>query len=73
MTTDVIDLVDHGGAVAMALVRDLAEMRNDLVGPVQKIAADQHARLVRRRRLDDDHGGPASRSLAVVAEVPLAG
>ena len=70
VSADVIDLMTHDGAMAVAFVGDLAEVGNDgVVG--QEVAAREHRRWVRRRRFDDDHGGATPRTLAVVAEVPV--
>ncbi len=73
MAADVIELVYHHRAVALALVRHLAEMRDHLIGFMAEVAAGQDAGAVRRRRLDDDHRRAATGALAIVAEVARAG
>ena len=48
MTADMIELVDHDRAVGVALIGDLAEMRDHLVAFGQKVPADKHAGAMRR-------------------------
>ena len=67
---DVIDLVAHDGAVAVALVGDPAEVGDHgVVG--HEVAAREDRRRMRRGGLDHDHPGAAARTLPVVAEVAL--
>ena len=73
MTADVIDLVDHHRAVAVALVCDATEVRDDRVVLVAEVAAGQHPGSVRRRRRDDDHRRAATGAFAIIAEVAVDG
>ena len=65
-----VDLVAHDGAVFVAGVGHLAEMRNDhVIG--EEVAPGEDGRRVRRRRFDDNHRRAASGAFPVVSEVPV--
>jgi hypothetical protein len=57
----------------MALVRDLAKMRNHLVTFSKEIPPYQNARAMGRGGLYHDHRRPSPRALAVIAEVTGSG
>ena len=69
MLANVIELVDHHRAVFVAGLGDLAEMGDDGIVLVPKIATGQHRGAVGRHRLDHDHGAAAAGALGVIAEV----
>ena len=73
MTADMIDLVDHHRAVAVAFVGNAAEVRDNGVVFMAEVAACQHSGAVRWRRLDDDHRRAAAGALTVIGEVALGG
>ena len=73
MLTDMIELLQDGGAVSMDGVGYLAEMGNDRIVAVAKVTAGEYCRGVHRHRLDDDHGGAAYCAFLVVTLMALAG
>ena len=73
MTADMINLVDHHRAVAVAFVGNAAEVRDNGVVFMAEVAACQHSGAVRWRRLDDDHRRAAAGALTVIGEVALGG
>ena len=70
MAADMIDLMAHDCAVAVAFVGDLLEVGNDAV-VVAQVAARQDCSVVGRGRLDHDHGCATARAFAVVTEMPV--
>ena len=73
MGADMVHLVDHHRAMLVAGLCDAPEGRDDRIVLGAEIAAGQDAGLMHRRGLDDDHGRPTARPLAVIAEMALRG
>jgi hypothetical protein len=70
--TDVIQLLQYGGAVGMYRLGNFTEMRDDRVVAVAKVTAGQYCGGVYRHRFDYDHCSTAARAFFVVAAMALA-
>ena len=72
MLTDMVELLQDGGAMGMHRFGDLAEMRDNGIVAVAKVTASQYCGGVHRHRLDYDHRRTAARAFFVVGAMALA-
>jgi hypothetical protein len=71
MLSDMVELLQDGGAVIMHGVGDFAEMRDDGVVTVAKVATRQYCGRVYRHGFDHDHRCTTARTFLVVASMAL--
>ena len=69
MLTDVIQLLNHDGAVLVTTVGDFPKVRDDRVVAVPEIASRQNRIAVNRNGFNHNHRGATDRPFQVVAVV----